>query len=427
MQRELISSTLPFKVSEKRMGTLFRLIKSGTARSTYLMVGANTLAAGLAFVAILLVARGLEPAEFGVFSALTMFITLVAAVGDVGMGTALVRFIPESIAGEEGERAGDYLRAAMVCMGVMAVGLTVIVIGGATWWQRGVFPNAEVGWLRVAGAGVGLALIFGFLTSSLQAYQKFEAAAGVTLTYGVIRLALVGPLWYWGELTLERAIWIFSLSSVLGVVVGWGWLPVRWKWEWPRKKTLKELLGFSGWMGVNQTVSAVYSRLDVVLLNRLGGAYQAGIYSAAQRMDSFFVLLINSMAAVFAPRLVQLREENQQRRFVGKMALVVGGVVVGMLGLVVLAPWVLRIFFGEKYLGATMAIPVVLPVVYVLKKPQVIAGLSVVQLGIILGVNWWLIPRWGSVAPAVAWGMAQMVTLVVCGWLTGRWMLSHES
>jgi O-antigen/teichoic acid export membrane protein len=401
------------------------------------MMGANTTAALLAFGAILLVARGLSTAEFGIFTTLTVFMTMTAAVGDVGIGAGLMRFVPDSVARGDKRAAGEYLWAASWCVVGLAVVLGGGVVVGAPILRWVIFPNVSLGLLRIVGVGVGLTLVYGFLTTTLLAYQQFRKAAALTLVYGMVRMVLIGPLWLDGNLDLSQAVMIFCWSALPGVVLGWWWLPARWRWEIPGRDLLKELLGFSGWLGVNQMVAAVFSRLDMVLLNRLGGAYQAGIYGAAQRMDSFFVLLVNSLAGVFAPRLVQLREERQQRAFVKKMGLVAGGVIVAMVGLVVLAPWVMRILFGVKYMEGVMAfqvltvgmmlfvatIPVVLPLIYVLKRTRTVAMLSLVQLGVILGVNTWLIPVWGSVAPAVAWGMAQVVVLVVGGILVGRWLV----
>src|SRR3989338_802685 len=77
------------------MNKIKKIIASQTTRDTLIsFTGLVTIAvAGMIFTVI--TARALDPALFGVFSALSALVGLLSSVGDLGISSALVNFIPK--------------------------------------------------------------------------------------------------------------------------------------------------------------------------------------------------------------------------------------------------------------------------------------------------------------------------------------------
>ena len=86
----------------------------------------------------------------------------------------------------------------------------------------------------------------------------------------------------------------------------------------PDKPIYKQLLAFSGWIGVNSIVSSISGRLDIAMLASLAGASATGLYSIPARLASFIVLLSGSFSAVLAPRLAGFLDKNKEKAYIIK-------------------------------------------------------------------------------------------------------------
>ena len=231
-----------------------------------------------------------------------------------------------------------------------------------------------------------------------------------------------------------------SLYECLLIYFGLGYylldLHIKYlKWD---RQVIHKVMIFSGWLGVNQIVTTISSRIDVLLLNRIAGAFSAGIYGTAMLMVRIFVIATSSMLSVFSPRIIQLQEKTQRRQFLHKICLVI---LAGWLGLVIvglLAKPLITIIFGVKYLsaltpfyllliamaGLMATVPVILPIIYILKKPWIIANLSIIQLVIIILGNLILIPKYNYLAPPILLIISQFFIVVVGSYYTIQWLKS---
>lgn len=68
------------------------LARSQTAKDTYILFVGNIAAAFLGFIFTLIVARALSVEDFGILSAATNLIIIVASFTDLGISSGLVNF-----------------------------------------------------------------------------------------------------------------------------------------------------------------------------------------------------------------------------------------------------------------------------------------------------------------------------------------------
>jgi hypothetical protein len=83
----------------------------------------------------------------------------------------------------------------------------------------------------------------------------------------------------------------------------------------------KKLLNFSGWLGVNNVISAISGRLDVTMLAALSTASVTGIYSLASRFALFIVVLTGSFSAVLATRFASFDDKAKEKNYLIKSTL----------------------------------------------------------------------------------------------------------
>ncbi|MFZ2202280.1 MAG: oligosaccharide flippase family protein, partial [Microgenomates group bacterium] len=322
-----------------------KLLTTQTTKDTLIsFAGLGTIATvGMIFSVI--TARGLGPSAFGLFSALTALVTLLSSMGDLGISSALVNFLPKVA-----DRRNVLISVTFWFQIAVTLVLTLALMA-AGLFHGYIVPGSTPQHFIIIGVLTGLYVLQGFALGIFNAEKKFLRASLLQGSDSVIKLIIVGGLFFSRNLNIELAILANIFSCFISLIYGfWGEFrnirPI-----FPRAQ-LAEIFQFSKWIALSRTFGVMISRVDVVLLNLLAGSFQAGIFSAASRIALVFALLVSSIGAVTAPRFSAFIRKEDIRRYLKKVALMVGGISLIMLSTVVLADPIVRIIFGEKYLAA---------------------------------------------------------------------------
>lgn len=101
---------------------------------------------------------------------------------------------------------------------------------------------------------------------------------------------------------------------------------------------------------------SIYTNMDVVMLEYFCGDYQVGLYSAAVKVNTVVKNVLNSIGAVFLPRLVSYLAKGQQKEYEKlfhqgtELNLLLS--VASTVGLFVLGRPIIEVFSGTKFLAA---------------------------------------------------------------------------
>ncbi len=394
-----------------------KLLFSPTAKNTYTLFAGNLLDAMLAFGFTLVVYRVLNTSDFGVFSALNNFLFTAALVLDLGIGQALLHFVPVYP-----DRARQYITAGVWLRAGVATAVAAILILTAGWIGPGFFATRQIWaviWTAVAVVGTSVVEI---LVYSLQGQRQFLRSVAVANLFTLSRFGLAVVAWKSGwPFSMVVAAMINAVSPVISLIVGAAWnriLPmVR-----PDKTMLKQLAGFGGWLGLAKIATTIATRLDIQIVLLLVGSTAAGVYSVAARLTNFYVVIWTSLMAILATRLAVTGPE-----FVKKAAVGVGGLLIAMgIGIVIAKPLIM-ILFGAKaagsvgiFQGLTAAympfMAAILPMsilIYRVKKPKLAGIFSLAQLAIMLIANLILTPRLGTSGPIISLAIANSFLFLI--------------
>lgn len=399
------------------------LFFSQTSRDTLIsFTGLGTIAVvGMIFTII--TARALGPTLFGLFSALNALVTLLSSMGDLGISAALVNFIPKLI-----DRRNVLISATfwfqitvsiILSLALMAVGLRPGLI----------IPGAKTVHFVIIGVLTGLYVLQGFALGIFNSEKKFVQASFLQGFDSVVKLGLVAALFFGKNLNIELALLANVASCFLSVVYGLGREMKNIRPIFP-KSQMAEIFQFSKWIALSRAFGVMVSRVDVILLNLLVGGFQAGIFSAASRIALLFALLVSSIGSVIAPRFSAFVNKEDIKRYLKKVALMVGIISLFMIGTIIFADPLVRIIFGPKYIQSipvfqalTLAmIPFLLsvitmtPLIYSLNQPKFTSRITILQVVIIIGLDLLLIPRFQALGPTISLGIANMITLILSGW-----------
>jgi len=393
----------------------FSVLSSKTATDTYILFSGNLLSAFTGFVFTLLAARALSVSDFGIFSAANNLMYILISLSDIGISAGLVHFVAGLESEGKPEESLKYIKAAFLLR------FTFITLICLPLFLFPAFFSAKfmASDYRQLSYWVGTLAIFFMFYSLLpyifQAKRKFILSVMVDNSLGVIRLLFSVMFLILGGLTLTKLLLSILVSTLGPILIGITFLGLGFLYVSLNRQIIKKLLKFSGWLGVNNIISALTGRLDVQMLAVIMGATATGIYSIPIRLSTFIVVLTGSFSAVLAPRYASFDDKAKEKRYLKKASMFLIPMIAGILVWIVFAKPFILLLFGEKYSESVTVFrylafatipflttaPAVAAIIYAMKKTIYIGLFSIPQISLLFIFNLVFIPRFGVVGPAI--------------------------
>lgn len=323
-------------------------LKSGlgarTARGGVVTVASQSFKFVAGMAATVVLARLLTPADYGLVGMVAVVTGFVALFKDLGLSAATVQreeITPAQV---------STLFWVNVALSV-GVGLLTAAVSPAVAWFYGE-PRLRA---------VTVAYAFGFLVGGLtvqheallRRQMRFAALAAGEIMALLASIAVTVVLaWrgagYWalvgGHLTLG-----FVYMACVWVACGWRpGAPVRYAGVRPMLRFGGNLTGFG-------VINYFARTLDNLLIGRVWGSFQLGLYAKAYQLLLLPIDQINSpITSVAVPALSRLADEPERYRqsylrLLEKVALLTMPLVAFMIGT---SDWVVRLVLGPQWSGA---------------------------------------------------------------------------
>lgn len=395
-------------------------------------------------------ARMLGTAAWGRYTyALTLALLLVQ-ITDMGLALFTAREIARDGEADAAQR-GRFVGQVLTLKALLSSLYLVLVAGLAL-----AHLDEPVVALAIAVCGVGalgtsameamLHVFRGVQDLALEARAVSLAAAGQLVAGGG---ALLIAAWVWDRTLVAApgdpgegpAILLFCAAMAAGAWVGtlgaWrllrGMLAPRWGLSpelWGRFR--REVLP----LGIAIVAALIYYRIDVPMIRHLRGDVDTGLYTAAYKILEYGALLPSMLMAATFPALSEaLGRDPLQARALHRTALAwLGGLGLLASAALWLAPeLVVWLLYGEGFGEAAPVLQALAPCVvltwvnYLLTHMLVALGLvraqmliSLLLVGLNVGLNWWWIPLWGGRGAAWATAVTELGLLACCAPLVWR-------
>lgn len=407
-----------------------RMLFSATAKDTFVLFAGNLGSAFWGFLFTLFVARSLSISDFGIFSAAINLVVILASLADIGISTGSVNFVSTHTAKGEHEKADQYTKASFIIRLAVVLVTSVLVIIFAPFVSKTFLATRDpmiAIWSAVLPIFIFPDLFFPYI---LQAKKKFLHSTIIDNVFYIARLLFVLAFYVVGGLTMSKAFWAFGAGFVFSLVFIFIYLKSDFLRSRPGKEEYKNLLKYSGWIGVNRIISSVSGRLDIQMLAAIAGATATGLYSIPSRLASFIVILTSSFSSVLAPRLTGFGNKENEKKYILKSLIALLPITAGVvLWIIIAKPFVLTLF-GEKYLESVpvfqalalaqipflFTAPSVSAIIYSMKKTIYIGTFSFFQIAAIFLLNFFLIPKYGVFGPTITLGVTNII-LAVYSWV----------
>ncbi len=413
-----------------------RIARSGGLNVVGAGVGALT-GFGITLVLTNLLAQDVAGTVF----ATTSLFLIVTAIVQLGTESGLVRWLPVKLATGRAHELNAVLRAGLLPVLLASTAVAVAVAVTAPQVADLVVDEPYVGTVTTqvrilagflpfaAALNVVLAATRGLRTvrptvlvesvgRSVLQLVVVAAVAALGGTAPIVVLAWAGP---YVLALLVAVVWMLSLVRSLlrrretqpDEAVGEGAGVTRQFWAYTGPRALATI------------AQTVLKRSDVVLVAALRSPAEAAVYAAASRFVTLGQVGVQALQQALSPQLSGMfaRDEKDEAQEVFQLTAAWSIMMAWpvYLACAVLAPTVLLVF-GEGYdagstvvvvLSAAMLVAVasgsVDTVVLMSGRSWLSLGNTVAALVVNVGLNLFLIPRWGVLGAGVAWAVAIVV------------------
>lgn len=388
----------------------------------------------VALATLRFVIAGLGSERFGILS---MAWVLLGAMGafDMGLGRATTKFVAECLARGEAEQLAGLLWTSLlsqVGLGVVAALLLARLVPVlVTRWLRispAVRGDAKTTFLILAGL-IPVVLAANTLRGALEATQRFGVVNCVKLPLNVSVFLLPAIVLPWG-LGLPGIVGLLGATWVAAALAYFAgcckFLPGVGRIVWKRK-TLRPLLVYGGWVSISNALSPLMSYIDRIVIASLVSMAAVGYYAVPYDAMNRAWIIPGSLTSTLFPAFSALTARGSSQRAgeicarsLKSLLLVLGPLLLLVIGS---ARLLLQFWLGAEFAeksslvlqilaaGALFNSLGVLPCSFLqgIGRPDLTAKLHLAELPFYLLTMWWMVGRWGIVGAALAWSMRVFV------------------
>jgi O-antigen/teichoic acid export membrane protein len=348
---------------------------------------------------------------------------------DFGLARTTVRFVADAT-----ERAGDRLReivlasvisqtAAGIVAGVFLFVLAPALVNSVFTISASARPEA-VATFRVLAFHVPVLLSLAALRAALEGAQRFDISASLRIPASMASV-VVPALAASAGASLPTILWIlFAFRVTLAVIsaeaVRRTLLPGRWALP-SGFATLREMLGYSGWVAVSAALGPALGNADRFIVGSVVGVTGLGYYTGAAEAANRFLLIPATAFSALLPAIAQTEARGGRDRALAATRAAARQLAALLLplclALLIFAPGILRRWLGPVFaeeagnalrilaigvfLGGLAHLP--LAVLYGASRPDLPAKIHLAEVIVYLPLSLVLIRTWGITGAALAW------------------------
>ncbi len=316
-------------------------IKSKTISGFFWRFAERCGAQVVSLVVSIVLARLLEPTDYGIISMVAIFITISQVFVDSGMGSALVQ---KKDAGDLEFSSVFYFNIVM-CAGIYGI-LFVTAPIIAKFYENEQLTSV----IRV----LSLTVVISSLKNVQQAYVSkkmlfkrfFFATLGGTIMAAVIGIYMAFKGYGVWALVAQQLT-----NSIIDTIILW--ITVKWR---PKKmfsfKKLKELFSFGWKLLVSSVLHSVYGNLRELIIGKLYSSADLAYYNKGTQFPNLIVSNINSsIDSVLLPAMSQEQNNVEKVKKMTRRAIKTSSYIMWplMLGLAVVAKPLVNLLLTEKW------------------------------------------------------------------------------
>lgn len=320
-------------------------------KATPWAVGGSVIASASTFLSTLIVARVLEPRDFGIAATAIAVPALIVSLIISPFNQSIVR------APSTDTKTVDQILSLLLILGVLGAAICFLiglVVGHSN-------DDAQMfGLMAVSGLDCLLVAIMTVPSALLVRKMRTRELAMRTLGYKVVSIiaTLVLALAGYGAWSLVVGILAGDLASC--VLLWRSQLRIP-RWRWP-DRSMRELVSMSVWISAEQGLSSIAVRGFVILFGQFHGLAALGYLNFAVRLvdeaANLIATSVTRVAVAFFSAIERAGQSHARAFLIGTHAIMLIATPM-LLGLAAVAPDLIPLLFGAKWIPAVFAVQVI--------------------------------------------------------------------
>lgn len=300
--------------------------------------------------------------EFGLWS-LTSILTSYVALADLGISSALVKYVASSHERGDKENVESLVNASLLIFAAMGFAAFLFFLSWKRWLLAYLFQDPALSPSKVEFVVVSSMVLFviNFIASAfpstLNGIQRMDIANGVAVATSVVGALATFAFLSWGY-GLEGLVYANAVATFFSA--GLGLLAVRWVIPQmtinpclARLKSLKQVFRFGAFMQVTAFQSLIFFQLDKGLLSYFLEVRYVAYYEVAARLATYVRTISLLMISPIMPAASVLQSGdnregiNRMYYYTTKYNLVLGLLLAA--AAIIFAPYVVHIWVGPDF------------------------------------------------------------------------------
>jgi O-antigen/teichoic acid export membrane protein len=408
-----------------------RRVETTSGGSTISQLAFVTAGKGLSFAVALatnvMLVRWLGPEQYGVFAACNAAILLVSGIAGEALDFATVKFVSSTARTAQSGAARSFSTVLVLKAGVGLLS-SLIAVGAFSFWGPALLGDEAspiLAWY-FSLAVLGL-LAHKTISTLFTAQESFRKHVTLELTHTTLKFFLVASLAAAGLLSGSLAVLVIAVAPVLGLLLNARGLERGYfRPDTVGFDSIVEVFNFSRWVMLSFGISAIHSRLDVLMLGHFRENAEVGIYSASLTLGLGIELVATFASTVFYPKILPLQASGELGRFFYRVLFLSLPIVAfGIVAAYVVSGPLISALYGPEYSASIpilrlhaagyliwwIVFPLSCPILFMM-RPQWMVAVDLFTL-VLIGIgNLYFIPAIGALGAAVVFAGAKL--LVAC-------------
>ncbi len=304
---------------------------------------------GLGFLANVISANGLTPAQFGLVSITLATLNVLQELCGNGLDLAMVRLAGPH-AQDKPRVAASYYRSALqlklLINGVIALAICLL----APQLAAGVFDNPDIEpLLKWVALGLIGASLYNYTLARIQAEERFSLYAVLRIANNIGKLVILGLVWLFDFFNPDSvlAAWIlaFFIGYLLSLAYNAGRKPLLRESLHFESEYWKKLIEFGKWVVASSFLFSLYSRTDMLILARYSDTADIGHYAAAWNITYIIDLMTYSVIVALLPKATRIHSHRDFSAYLRSTFLICLLLAAMLMPLFFLSDWFFAVFF----------------------------------------------------------------------------------
>ena len=391
-----------------------------TKNATYLF-SARFVNALSIMALILIISRRLGPDIFGGYSFLNAVIMTGVVVANFGLDTLMVREVSrDPLLGKQ------YLASVL---GFKVISSLVVMIGVFALFRYFLDDQAMIRLLAVFSIVICLNSLSQSFWYYGDAFQKFQFHAALWASLNVIKVPLV---WFFISIEQDLTMVVYALiiAEAISLIISGCFIRRRFKLVLDNLffKSIPILLKKVWPLAVVFILSAIYFRIDLMMLEVIKGENAVGIYSAAYKLIEFLSIIPGTVTVAALPGLAtdySANIEGFRASFYKTLTVLgIGGAAIGLV-LYLFSKQVILLLYGPLFSDSVLSLSILSGVVFFLfvngylayvmiatNNDRAVALILVISTILNVLFNFYLIPRYSHVGAALSTLFSEILMLI---------------